>query len=941
MPKKILFLLIFGLIVFPIDVSFSATLKILLVDDDNNSSPDHLPTIEQAIIDAGYTYDLFNAQDSARSPDATLMSKYNLVFWYCANDGVGGYFWSGTDTVNTELVNYLDNGGWLWVMGNDVIYDMYGKPPDTLQAGDFLYDYLGIQSYDVQSKGDDGGVGVPMLIRIEGQDICTAPDTIRWKFSGLWWADGCTPRAEAVPVYKFGDESYVLADYPTAIFYENGTFKTLGTHFDAYYIAPDEDRVTFFKSVLDYFSSQLAPTFPPTQFSLLQPEDNKWLDIGKADEKIHFSWQNSTDPDGTNLTYRLYLATTPDVSESAILEKDTTAANYDLANSELYGFVAEGDTLELYWSVRAKDEESETTWASDTFKVTVVRIENQPPLAFNLYVPENNSQYIVNTLQDSLLFTWEPPQDPEGGPLNKTFYYWLNDNDSMVTQIEVLTHADSLFFSNSTFLDLLAGADSLTFHWTVKACDVFGAMTAANDTFALIVVNNYNVITKGPELQTPQDFMHLFFVEDQPTQIEFNWQAAEAYRNPTYTFRILDMAGNVLFEADTSETTFTFDFKDLLKNTTTDTVAFLWDVVATLEDTVQEASINGPFTIIFVQQMAQVMVVFDDNYSNHNEVIREALNAINLNYVDFDCGNDGSGYPAQIPTFEQLKENDLVFWFTGNDGKRLALWQGQDTVNTDLKQYLDSGGKLWVAGIDFLYDKYGGAADTFLAGDFVYDYLGIRSYDAQSKKDDDGQGVPLVYLDHLSAPEGIASIDTLTWKYSTLWYVDAITPVEGAKVVYRMGPSDYALADAPVYICYQTPEFLTLTTTFNPRQFKEDNDRLMLKRFLFEGLNWLQNQVLTDVSNNQTALPLNFAVQQNYPNPFNPSTTIPVALPSSGKVRLVVFNVLGQKVLQKDYKLNAGRHLLKINGMRLASGIYYYQIKFKNRTVTRKMVFLK
>ncbi|MFH1011764.1 MAG: cohesin domain-containing protein, partial [bacterium] len=44
------------------------------------------------------------------------------------------------------------------------------------------------------------------------------------------------------------------------------------------------------------------------------------------------------------------------------------------------------------------------------------------------------------------------------------------------------------------------------------------------------------------------------------------------------------------------------------------------------------------------------------------------------------------------------------------------------------------------------------------------------------------------------------------------------------------------------------------------------------------------------------AIPLEFALYQNYPNPFNPSTQIRFDLADASDVRLVIFNLLGQKV---------------------------------------------
>lgn len=242
------------------------TMSVLLVDDDNYSNPDHLGRIQTAITDAGFSYTLFAAQDSAASPTAKYLHNFDLVLWYTANDGAGHYFWAGADTLNTELKSYLDNGGMIWAMGNDFIYDKYKGAPDTLAPGEFLYDYFGIASYDVQSKVDDGGIGVPQLDLVAGQDICQL-DTINWYISGLWYGDGCTPVTGAVPVYQMGPASYALAGNVAAIYYDNGVSKAFSCYFDPYYFDSAENRATFFSQVLNWFQNQ-------TVTSVNKPADN-------------------------------------------------------------------------------------------------------------------------------------------------------------------------------------------------------------------------------------------------------------------------------------------------------------------------------------------------------------------------------------------------------------------------------------------------------------------------------------------------------------------------------------------------------------------------------------------------------------------------------------------------------------------------------------------
>jgi len=95
-------------------------------------------------------------------------------------------------------------------------------------------------------------------------------------------------------------------------------------------------------------------------------------------------------------------------------------------------------------------------------------------------------------------------------------------------------------------------------------------------------------------------------------------------------------------------------------------------------------------------------------------------------------------------------------------------------------------------------------------------------------------------------------------------------------------------------------------------------------------------------------LPKEFQVQANFPNPFNPSTTIPVLMPETGHVELVVYDVLGHRILQLfNGELAPGRHLftwdgLDASGRRVPSGVYFYTVRFPNhQSVTRKMILMK
>ncbi|MCD4819295.1 MAG: T9SS type A sorting domain-containing protein [Candidatus Cloacimonetes bacterium] len=85
----------------------------------------------------------------------------------------------------------------------------------------------------------------------------------------------------------------------------------------------------------------------------------------------------------------------------------------------------------------------------------------------------------------------------------------------------------------------------------------------------------------------------------------------------------------------------------------------------------------------------------------------------------------------------------------------------------------------------------------------------------------------------------------------------------------------------------------------------------------------------------------------NYPNPFNPTTTINFSIPEDSEVKLLIFNVKGQKVSTLvDNHFKKGSHSIEWNGTdnrnkSVASGIYFYQISIGKETAMKKMLLLK
>lgn len=95
------------------------------------------------------------------------------------------------------------------------------------------------------------------------------------------------------------------------------------------------------------------------------------------------------------------------------------------------------------------------------------------------------------------------------------------------------------------------------------------------------------------------------------------------------------------------------------------------------------------------------------------------------------------------------------------------------------------------------------------------------------------------------------------------------------------------------------------------------------------------------------AVPTEFALQQNYPNPFNSSTMVRFAVPSTGQVTLVIYDMNGRQVRMLTNNVwSAGTYSLlwdgrNASGMQVASGTYVLSMKAGKFQSAKKLLLLK
>jgi len=90
-------------------------------------------------------------------------------------------------------------------------------------------------------------------------------------------------------------------------------------------------------------------------------------------------------------------------------------------------------------------------------------------------------------------------------------------------------------------------------------------------------------------------------------------------------------------------------------------------------------------------------------------------------------------------------------------------------------------------------------------------------------------------------------------------------------------------------------------------------------------------------------MPKELKLYGNYPNPFNPSTKLQFTVAENGKVRLSVYNVLGQEVATLfNGEAEAGNlYTANFDASRMATGIYFSVLEYGNQRITHKMLMTK
>lgn len=133
-------------------------------------------------------------------------------------------------------------------------------------------------------------------------------------------------------------------------------------------------------------------------------------------------------------------------------------------------------------------------------------------------------------------------------------------------------------------------------------------------------------------------------------------------------------------------------------------------------------------------------------------------------------------------------------------------------------------------------------------------------------------------------------------------------------------------------------------TSNSPKYYSFEDNNLIARKYIYrlkqidsDGQFEYSKEIEVDL--NAT---IKYELSQNYPNPFNPTTTIHFSLPTSGSVKLTLYNTNGQEVrsLVNEYK-ESGTHIINFNASGLSSGVYFYKLAAGTFSTIRKMILVK
>ncbi|MCU0645752.1 MAG: T9SS type A sorting domain-containing protein [bacterium] len=291
---------------------------------------------------------------------------------------------------------------------------------------------------------------------------------------------------------------------------------------------------------------------------------------------------------------------------------------------------------------------------------------------------------------------------------------------------------------------------------------------------------------------------------------------------------------------------------------------------------------------------------------------------------------------AMVAGMTNLSDYPIIDFIVGTD---LYLTETVSPAEQALlKSYLQNGGKLFISGADLAFDL-----DSHGKGDdqnFCYNYLKTKFF-ARSPLSQTSVYYQAEFLADWTAVTGSFSFDNGTHGTYNVSRPNAIKAIYGGEACLIFSGVD--ISNGVAGVCFDgmfpsgnQPGKVVVTSIPFETIYPDSARAIFMKAALdfFEGASEVQSPGNSPVPD--------FSLVQNYPNPFNAETRIAFSLPARSKVRLTVYNSLGQIVARlADGFFESGWHSVTWRGGNQSSGIYISRLEALGRSQVKKMALIR
>lgn len=137
-------------------------------------------------------------------------------------------------------------------------------------------------------------------------------------------------------------------------------------------------------------------------------------------------------------------------------------------------------------------------------------------------------------------------------------------------------------------------------------------------------------------------------------------------------------------------------------------------------------------------------------------------------------------------------------------------------------------------------------------------------------------------------------------------------------------------------------KFKALVPLHNEKVLTLDHVLLPAEIYSLSNGSIVTSRLIADQVNTNISETTEFEVYQNVPNPFKLGTEIPLNIPSNMEVSLKIYDVNGKIVYHENKFFTKGKNSFWIPEEALkTSGVLYYQVETKDKSIVKKMIHIK